>query len=94
MALRVDVDQHVMFADVVFLPFATNHRLISFMLYTIGVYVSSGPFSGVTNLSVGFVGFVSSLKKQYLKQQFGMFCWVHMSLLVIVVSRYGLLLLW
>ncbi|KAF8518725.1 cytidylyltransferase family-domain-containing protein [Gautieria morchelliformis] len=63
--------KHVMFADVLFLPFATNHRLISFMLYTIG-----------------FVGFVASLKKQYLKQQFGMFCWVHMSLLVIVVSSH------
>lgn len=29
-----------------------------------------------------------SLKKGYLKQQFGLFCWVHMSLLLIVVSRY------
>lgn len=50
--------------------FATNHRMISFILYTIG-----------------FVGFVMSLKKGYLKQQFGLFCWVHMSLLLIVVSR-------
>jgi hypothetical protein len=29
-----------------------------------------------------------SLKKGYLKQQFGLFCWVHMTLLLIVVSRY------
>lgn len=35
----------------------------------------------------GFMGFVASLKKQYLRQQFGLFGWVHMSLLVIVVSR-------
>jgi phosphatidate cytidylyltransferase len=76
-----------MFADVLFLPFATNHRLISFMLYTIGMKHSSGAGSSLADVSLGFVGFVTSLKKQYLKQQFGMFCWVHMSLLVIVVSR-------
>jgi phosphatidate cytidylyltransferase len=29
-----------------------------------------------------------SLKKGFLKQQFGLFCWVHMTLLLIVVSRY------
>jgi len=29
-----------------------------------------------------------SLKKGYLKQQFGLFCWVHMSLLLIVVSSH------
>ncbi len=62
--------QHVVFADAQLLPFATNHRMISFMLYTIG-----------------FMGFVMSLKKGYLKQQFGLFCWVHMTLLFIVVSR-------
>jgi hypothetical protein len=64
--------QHVVFADANFLPFAANHRIISFTLYTIG-----------------FVGFVMSLKKGYLKQQFGLFCWVHMTLLLIVVSRYA-----
>jgi phosphatidate cytidylyltransferase len=37
--------------------------------------------------TIGFMGFVMSLKKGYLKQQFGLFCWVHMSLLLIVVSR-------
>ncbi|KAF9268915.1 hypothetical protein L218DRAFT_954343 [Marasmius fiardii PR-910] len=37
---------------------------------------------------IGFVGFVTSLKKGYLKQQFGLFCWVHMSLLLIVVSSH------
>lgn len=63
--------KHVVFADANFLPFAANHRIISFTLYTIG-----------------FVGFVMSLKKGYLKQQFGLFCWVHMSLLLIVVSSH------
>lgn len=37
---------------------------------------------------VGFVGFVANLQKQYLRQQFALFCWVHMSLLVIVVSSH------
>ncbi|KAJ7072289.1 cytidylyltransferase family-domain-containing protein [Mycena amicta] len=62
--------KHVVFADAQLLPFATNHRIISFTLYTIG-----------------FVGFVMSLQKGFLKQQFGLFCWVHMSLLIIVLSR-------
>jgi CDP-diglyceride synthetase len=38
---------------------------------------------------IGFMGFVMSLKKGFLKQQFGLFCWVHMTLLMIVVSRCG-----
>ncbi|KAH7916504.1 cytidylyltransferase family-domain-containing protein [Hygrophoropsis aurantiaca] len=63
--------KHVVFADGQLLPFATNHRIISFTLYTIG-----------------FMGFVMSLKRAYLKQQFGLFCWVHMSLLLIVVSSH------
>jgi len=63
--------KHVVFADANFLPFAANHRIISFTLYTIG-----------------FVGFVMSLKKGQLKQQFGLFCWVHMTLLLIVVSSH------
>jgi phosphatidate cytidylyltransferase len=62
--------QHVVFADAQLMPFATNHRIISFTLYTIG-----------------FVGFVMSLKKGYLRRQFGLFGWVHMSLMLIVVSR-------
>jgi len=37
---------------------------------------------------LGFVGFVLSLKRGYLKQQFGLFCWVHMTLLLIVVSSH------
>jgi phosphatidate cytidylyltransferase len=37
--------------------------------------------------TIGFVGFVMSLQKGYLKQQFGLFGWVHMSLLIIVLSR-------
>jgi len=63
--------KHVVFADANLLPFATNHRMISFTLYIIG-----------------FMGFVMSLKKGYLKQQFGLFCWVHMTLLMIVVSSH------
>ncbi|CAA7261615.1 unnamed protein product [Cyclocybe aegerita] len=63
--------KHVVFADANLLPFATNHRMISFTLYIIG-----------------FMGFVMSLKRGYLKQQFGLFCWVHMSLLLIVVSSH------
>ncbi|RXW24991.1 hypothetical protein EST38_g877 [Candolleomyces aberdarensis] len=63
--------KHVVFADAQLLPFATNHRMISFTLYIIG-----------------FMGFVMSLKKGFLKQQFGLFCWVHMSLLIIVFSSH------
>ncbi|KAG8746988.1 hypothetical protein FRC10_002787 [Ceratobasidium sp. 414] len=62
-------EKHVIFAEASFLPFATNHRFISFMLYTIGMLPKR------------------SLKREYLKQQFGLFCWVHMSLLIVVVSR-------
>ncbi|CAE6513726.1 unnamed protein product [Rhizoctonia solani] len=63
--------KHVIFAEASFLPFATNHRFISFMLYTMGL-----------------VGFVGSLKREFLKQQFGLFCWVHMTLLIVVVSSH------
>jgi phosphatidate cytidylyltransferase len=42
-----------------------------------------------TLYTIGFVGFVMSLKRGFLKQQFGLFCWVHMSLLLIVVSGYA-----
>ncbi|CAL1706468.1 unnamed protein product [Somion occarium] len=63
--------KHVVFSDAQLAPFATNHRMISFALYTIG-----------------FVGFVMSLQRGYLKQQFGLFCWVHMTLLLIVVSSH------
>ncbi|KAJ3896316.1 phosphatidate cytidylyltransferase [Lentinula edodes] len=63
--------KHVVFSEAQLLPFATNHRLISFALYTIGL-----------------MGFVLSLQKRYLRKQFGLFCWVHMSLLLIVVSSH------
>ncbi|KIJ67818.1 hypothetical protein HYDPIDRAFT_107328 [Hydnomerulius pinastri MD-312] len=63
--------KHIVFSDGQLLQFATNHRIISFTLYTIG-----------------FMGFVMSLKRGYLKQQFGLFCWVHMSLLLIVLSSH------
>lgn len=50
----------------------------------------------------GFVAFVAGLKRANLKHQFGLFCWVHMSLLLIVVSSHfmvnnileGLIWLW
>ncbi|EMD37657.1 hypothetical protein CERSUDRAFT_114302, partial [Gelatoporia subvermispora B] len=41
-----------------------------------------------TLYTIGFMGFVMSLKRGYLKQQFGLFCWVHMTLLMIVVSSH------
>ncbi|PWN46793.1 hypothetical protein IE53DRAFT_391041 [Violaceomyces palustris] len=36
----------------------------------------------------GFMAFVSNLKRANLKHQFGLFCWVHMSLLLIVFSSH------
>ncbi|KAG8765531.1 hypothetical protein FRC15_006932 [Serendipita sp. 397] len=36
----------------------------------------------------GFMGFVASLKRNYLQRQFSLFGWVHMTLLVIVVSSH------
>lgn len=46
------------------------------------------PLSLTNVCFVGFMAFVANLQKQYLQQQFALFCWVHMTLLVIVVSRY------
>lgn len=37
---------------------------------------------------LGFVGFVTNLKRNQLRRQFGLFCWIHMSLLLIVVSSH------
>lgn len=36
----------------------------------------------------GFMAFVSGLKRSNLKHQFGLFCWVHMSLLLTVYSSH------
>lgn len=36
----------------------------------------------------GFMAFVSNLKRRNLKHQFGLFCWVHMSLLLIVMCAH------
>ncbi|KAE8243892.1 hypothetical protein A4X13_0g6905 [Tilletia indica] len=63
--------KHIVFVDAYFIPFASKHRLLSFLLYTFG-----------------FVAFVSGLKRANLKRQFGLFCWVHMSLLLIVFSSH------
>jgi hypothetical protein len=43
-----------------------------------------------TYLYSGFMGFVASLKKNYLRRQFSLFGWVHMTLLVTVVSSHFL----
>ncbi|KAI0645817.1 cytidylyltransferase family-domain-containing protein [Trametes meyenii] len=50
-------------------------------------FATNHRFVSFTLYLIGFVGFVLSLKRGYLKQQFGLFCWVHMTLLLIVVSR-------
>ena len=63
--------KHIVFVDAWFIPFARNHRFISFMLYV-----------------VGFVGFVANLQRQYLRKQFALFCWVHITLFLIVVSSH------
>lgn len=55
------------------------------MLYVVGELYRPGP--PTTLISSGFVGFVANLQRQYLRQQFALFCWVHISLLLIVVSR-------
>ncbi|KAL1945801.1 hypothetical protein VTO73DRAFT_1803 [Trametes versicolor] len=51
-------------------------------------FATNHRFVSFTLYLIGFVGFVLSLKRGYLKQQFGLFCWVHMSLLLIVVSSH------
>ena len=38
----------------------------------------------------GFMAFILNLRRENLKKQFGLFCWVHMSLLLIVVSSHFL----
>lgn len=38
----------------------------------------------------GFMAFVSNLKRKNLKHQFALFCWVHMSLMLIVLSSHFL----
>ncbi|KAI0779489.1 cytidylyltransferase family-domain-containing protein [Fomes fomentarius] len=51
-------------------------------------FATNHRFVSFTLYLIGFVGFVMSLKRGYLKQQFGLFCWVHMTLLLIVVSSH------
>jgi len=36
----------------------------------------------------GFVSFVANLERSQLRRQFGLFGWIHMSLLLIVVSSH------
>jgi phosphatidate cytidylyltransferase len=42
----------------------------------------------VISICLGFMGFVYSLEKGHLQRQFSLFGWVHMTLLVIVVSSH------
>ena len=51
-------------------------------------FATNHRFVSFTLYLIGFVGFVLSLKRGYLKQQFGLFCWVHMTLMLIVVSSH------
>ncbi|KAI0675415.1 cytidylyltransferase family-domain-containing protein [Trametes maxima] len=51
-------------------------------------FATNHRFVSFTLYLIGFVGFVLSLKRGYLKQQFGLFCWVHMTLLLVVVSSH------
>ncbi|KAH8828014.1 phosphatidate cytidylyltransferase [Flagelloscypha sp. PMI_526] len=51
-------------------------------------FANNHRLSSFSLYTLGIMGFVMSLKKGYLKQQFGLFCWVHMSLLLIVVSSH------
>lgn len=37
---------------------------------------------------IGFVSFVANLRRNSLRRQFGLFGWIHMSLLLIVVSSH------
>jgi len=57
------------------------------MLYVFGRLVPSILEYTLTNIP-GFMGFVASLKKHYLQRQFSLFGWVHMTLLVVVVSSH------
>ncbi|KAJ3557870.1 hypothetical protein NM688_g1235 [Phlebia brevispora] len=51
-------------------------------------FAMSHRFISFSLYTLGFMGFVMSLKRGYLKQQFGLFCWVHMTLMLIVVSSH------
>jgi hypothetical protein len=82
--------KHIILVDAYVLPFAQRHRFISFILYIIGPFLEF-EFPAVVNAYLrflGFVGFVASLKRNQLRRQFGLFCWIHMSLFLIVLSRY------
>ncbi|RUS25284.1 hypothetical protein BC938DRAFT_472382 [Jimgerdemannia flammicorona] len=63
--------KQIVMIDAYFLPLATHHRFISFVLYIIG-----------------FVFFVSNLKKGHYKFQFQQFCWTHMTLLLVVCQSH------
>ncbi|EJD03321.1 phosphatidate cytidylyltransferase [Fomitiporia mediterranea MF3/22] len=52
------------------------------------LFAANHRFTSFILYMIGFVGFVASLQRGHLKSQFGLFCWVHMSLLVIVVSSH------
>ena len=83
--------KHIVLVDKVLLPFATHHRFISFMLYTIGqsTYSYSALLAAFTNTGdAGFVFFVGSLQKGHYRFQFTQFAWTHMALYLIVVQAH------
>lgn len=79
--------KHIVLVDKIFLPFATHHRFISFMLYIFGTYLLG--FRILLYLTVpGFVFFVGSLQKGNYRFQFTQFAWTHIALYLIVVQAH------
>ena len=82
--------KHIILVDKVFLPFATHHRFISFMLYVFGKVSATSQKEARANRSstTGFVFFVASLQKGHYRFQFTQFAWTHMALYLIVVQAH------
>lgn len=86
--------KHIMTLQASFLPtaysFAQHHRLISFGLYVIGTSLHLLQLLRCADALglAGFVSFVATLNRSSLRRQFGLFGWIHMSLLLIVVSSH------
>ncbi|GAA5831056.1 hypothetical protein JCM5353_002001 [Sporobolomyces roseus] len=67
--------KHILTLQASFLPTAYSFAQ-HHRLISFGLYV------------IGFVGFVANLSRANLRRQFGLFGWIHMSLLLIVVSSH------
>ncbi|GAA6061422.1 hypothetical protein JCM10212_004480 [Sporobolomyces blumeae] len=67
--------RHILTLQASFLPTAYSFAQ-HHRLISFGLYV------------IGFVGFVANLSRTNLRRQFGLFGWIHMSLLLIVVSSH------